>query len=172
MTSATPLHPQTSQMARPTRQDVEDFLIEEAALLDEQEWDRWNDLFTDDGLYWVPATLGQEDPYTHVSIMLEDPLLRKVRIKRFSAPDAYSLQPFPRSVHLISNVRIEDYDEDSGLLKCRAKFIMLEYQRKTQTYGGTVRHELRWDGDTFKIQQKRVDLINADGVLDCINLYF
>lgn len=157
----------------PNRAQVEDFLIDEAALLDDQEWDAWNALFTPDGLYWVPAAPGQESPTNHVSVMLENDLLRKVRIARFSASDAYSLQPFPRSSHMLSNVRITSYDAASGLLQVRSKFMMLLYQREiTAPYGGTYRHDLLWDGNGFKIQQKRVDLINCDGPLECINLYF
>lgn len=159
-------------LSAPSRNQVEDFLVDEAGLLDDQRWEEWNALFTEDGIYWVPSAPDQDDFESHVSIQFENDLLRKVRIKRFSAGDAYSLQPFPRSVHLISNVRIEDFDAETGLVKSRAKFIMLEYQRKTNTYGGTVRHDLVWDGDTFKIQQKRVDLVNCDAELECINLYF
>lgn len=159
-------------IAAPTRAQVADFLVDEAALLDDQKWNEWNALFTEDGVYWVPASPDQDNFETHVSIQFENDLLRKVRIKRFAAGDAYSLQPFPRSVHVITNVRIEDFDAETGLVKSRAKFIMLEHQRKTNTYGGTVRHELMWDGETFKIQLKRVDLVNCDDALECINLYF
>lgn len=160
-------------LAPPSRAQVEDFLIDEAAMLDDEEWAAWNALFTPDGLYWVPASPTQESPTSHVSVMLENDLLRKVRIKRFEAPDAYSLQPFPRSTHMVSNIRITHFDDATGLTQVRSKFMMLLYQREITTpYGGTYRHDLLWDGTSFKIKQKRVDLINCDGPLDCINLYF
>ena len=165
--------PQAGPLQAPRRETIEDFLIEEAALLDDRQWDAWNALFTEDGLYWVPAALDQTEPWTHVSLQFEDALLRKVRIKRFDAPDAYSLQPFPRSSHIVSNVRLQSFDAETGLCEVRSKFIMLQFQRDVTTpFGGTYRHTLLWDGAAFRIKQKRVDLINCDGTLECINLYF
>jgi p-cumate 2,3-dioxygenase beta subunit len=38
------------------RERVEDFLYEEAALLDAWRWDEWLALFTADGRYVVPTT--------------------------------------------------------------------------------------------------------------------
>ena len=42
-----------------SRSDAEDFLIQEAALLDSWKLMEWADLFTEDGEYLVPAT---DDP--------------------------------------------------------------------------------------------------------------
>lgn len=157
----------------PTRDQVSDFLCDEASLLDDQQWDAWNALFSDDGLYWVPAAPDQPDPYSHVSLQFEDALLRKVRIKRFSAPDAYSLQPFPRTSHVIGNIRLTDFDPATGRCEATSRFIMLLFQRDvTRTFGGRCSHTLLWDGTSFRITLKRVDLINADGTQECINVYF
>ena len=38
------------------RTDVEDFLFAEAELLDEWRLPEWLELFTDDAIYYVPAT--------------------------------------------------------------------------------------------------------------------
>jgi len=37
-----------------SRSDAEDFLIQEAALLDSWKLMEWADLFTEDGEYWCP----------------------------------------------------------------------------------------------------------------------
>jgi 3-phenylpropionate/cinnamic acid dioxygenase small subunit len=39
-----------------TRQEVEDFLYEEAALLDEWRLEEWLQLLTEDAAYYVPST--------------------------------------------------------------------------------------------------------------------
>ena len=36
--------------------DLIDFVVREARLLDERRYDEWLDLWTDDGIYWVPLT--------------------------------------------------------------------------------------------------------------------
>ena len=88
----------------------EDFLVQEARLLDEQKFDEWSALFVENGEYWVPVTPDQPDPLNHISLMYETDLLRAVRIKRFSHPNAFSLQPMPRSSHIVTNVLVDDRD--------------------------------------------------------------
>ena len=151
---------------------IEQFLYLEARLLDEKRWDEWQAMFTDDGEYWIPATRGQLDPVNHVSIMYEKSLLRAVRLKRYRHPNAMSLQPVPHSVHTVSNVMLDTFDEKSGLCEVNSRFVMLEYRRDiTQTYAGAYSHTLEFRDDTFKICMKKVELINCDGVLSSIQLY-
>jgi len=55
------------------RQEVEDFLFAEAALLDEWRLDEWLGLLTDDVTYIVPATDARDaDPATTLSIISDD----------------------------------------------------------------------------------------------------
>lgn len=158
---------------QPDIRQLEQFLYHEARLLDEKRWDEWQALFIEEGEYWVPATRGQPDPINHVSIMYEKSLLRAVRLKRYRHPNAMSLQPAPYSVHTISNVMLDSHDADSGVCIVNARFIMLEHRRElTNTYGGAVTHTLEPDGENFKIRMKKVDLVNCDGVLDNIQIYF
>ena len=41
------------------RSECERFLIHEARLLDDRRFRDWMALFTEDGSYWVPASVGQ-----------------------------------------------------------------------------------------------------------------
>lgn len=159
--------------ARPDIRDLERFLYHEARLLDEKRWDEWEALFVEDGEYWVPATRGQPDPLNHVSIMYEKSLLRAVRLKRYRHPNAMSLQPVPYSVHTISNVMLDEFDDNTGVCVTNARFIMLEHRRDiTNTYGGAVSHTLEPEDGSFRIRRKKVELLNCDGVLDNIQIYF
>jgi benzoate/toluate 1,2-dioxygenase beta subunit len=46
---------------------------------------------------------------------------------------------------------------------------MAEYRDDTQRiFAGRQRHHLRRHGDTFRIVQKRVDLINCDGAFEAM----
>ena len=69
-------------MSGPTEQDLARFIRHEARLIDEKRLDQWLALFTDDGLYWVPATPGQPDGLQHNSLAYEDRLLLQLRIER------------------------------------------------------------------------------------------
>jgi 3-phenylpropionate/cinnamic acid dioxygenase small subunit len=159
--------------AQPTLRDLEHFLFHEARLIDEKRWDEWGALFTEDGEYWVPATRGQPDPKNHVSLMYETALLRDVRLKRYRHPNAMSLQPIPYSVHVISNVMLDSFDETTGVCVVNSRFIMLEYRRnEQQTYGGATTHVLEPGGELFRIRMKKVELVNCDSVLPSIQIYF
>lgn len=157
---------------QPDPRELEEFIYREASLLDEQRWEEWNALFTEDGEYWVPATPDQPDPRNHMSLIYETGLLRAVRIKRYRHPYAFSLQPRPRSVHLVSNVLLDSVDRESGDCVVKSRFIMLQYRREKQdVYGGRYTHCLRAVEDGYRISMKRVDLINCDAPLDNILIY-
>jgi benzoate/toluate 1,2-dioxygenase beta subunit len=105
--------------------------------------------------------------------MYETALLRSVRLKRYRHPNAMSLQPEPYSVHLISNVVLDSFDETSGVSVVNSRFIMLEYRRNEQrTYGGATTHVLETTGEGFRIRMKKVELANCDSVLPSIQIYF
>lgn len=151
---------------------IRQFLYHEARLLDEQRWEEWNDLYLEDAEYWVPATPGQPDPHNHVSLIYETGLLRAVRVKRYRHPNAFSLQPKPRSVHLISNVMLDGYDEGAAECSVNSRFIMLQHRReKQEVFAGTYHHKLRVTEDSFRIAAKRVDLLNCDAPLENILIY-
>src|ERR1700676_892500 len=45
----------------PSDAELVDFVYREARLIDEKRLDEWYELFTDDGLYWMPLVRGQPD---------------------------------------------------------------------------------------------------------------
>lgn len=160
-------------VSKPALAELEQYLYREARLIDEKRWDEWGALFTEDGEYWVPATRGQPDPLGHVSLMYETSLLREVRLKRYRHPNAMSLQPEPHSVHLISNVMLDSFDEASGGCVVNSRFIMLEFRRnEQQTYGGATTHVLELSPEGYRIRMKKVELVNCDGILPSIQIYF
>jgi 3-phenylpropionate/cinnamic acid dioxygenase small subunit len=158
---------------KPDLKTLEQFLFLEARLIDEQRWEEWNALFTDEGEYWVPASPDQADAINHVSLMYETELLRAVRIKRFSHPNAFSLKPSPRCSHIVNNVMLDEFDAATGVCIVKSRFIMLQYRREEQdVFGGSYTHTLKVEEQGFKIKKKRVDLINCDAALGNILLYF
>lgn len=150
--------------SRPDPRAVEQFLYREALYLDRKLYDEWLALFTEDGLYWVPAAPDQKDPYGHVSLYFEDRILRQMRVRRLRHPQAFSLESPVRSSRIVGNVLIEHHQPSSGECRVRSTFQMLELQYGEQHwYGGFYVHDLVPFGDSFKIKLKRVDLLNCDG---------
>ena len=98
----------------PDLTSIEQFLFKEAMYLDRGLYDEWLDLFTEDGLYWVPAAPGQEDPYNHISLYFEDATLRRMRVHRLRHAQAFSVHSPVRASRIVGNVLVEGYDPDTG----------------------------------------------------------
>ena len=57
---------------RDTLEDVTRFIYREARLQDEHRYDEWESLWTDDGIYWVPANGDDGDPEKVMSIIYDN----------------------------------------------------------------------------------------------------
>lgn len=153
------------------QQDLTQFLHHEARLLDEHRWDEWQKLFTPDGLYWVPLVHGQADHLNHASLFCEDALLRSMRARRLEQARAYSQQPPTRTVHVLGNIALESRDDNGGCT-VRSTFLLLEWRKTEQrTFGGSVLHTLRCADDGWRIQTKRVDLLNCDAPHEALQVF-
>lgn len=155
---------QARPVARPAGQDlqhqVEQFLYNQAQLLDAKRWQAFIDQFAEDGVYWAAV-----DPHhSHwdgvPSIFTEDRDLMTVRMKRVLNPNAWSQQAEWGTSHIVSNVVIEKILGDE--VHVRSRFHMLEMRRDDlRHFAGTYRHQLRKTADGWRIQLQRVDMLNA-----------
>lgn len=159
-------------MATFSKEQVIDFVYDEAQMLDEQRFAAWLDLYTDDGYYWMPLEPGQTDPKLHCSLMYEDKLLLKVRIERLAGARTFSQQPRSRCHHLLQRPTVLATPDAGGLWVVRTAFHYVETRLDVQTlYAGWATHELVESGDTLRIRLKRVDLVNCDAAFGNINLF-
>jgi 3-phenylpropionate/cinnamic acid dioxygenase small subunit len=150
--------------------DVARFLYEEAELLDQGDYDAWFALFTDDARYWVPSHPQQTDPHVEISLFYEDRALMHARIGRLR--HARALDTPIRTSHVIGNVRLDERTPGSALV-ARSRFQMLEFVADEQRiHGGAVTHHLVAAKDGWRIRLKRVDLVNAGGVFDLLQVFF
>src|SRR6266550_3648409 len=77
-----------SATAFPSRQEVEDLLYREAALLDEWRLEEWLEMLTDDAIYQVPSTDAPEgDARNTLYIIADDALRIRSRVKRHRMPN-------------------------------------------------------------------------------------
>ena len=147
----------------------ERFLFHEAALLDARRFRDWMALFADDGTYWVPAVPDQDSPFNQASLFYDDRELMKTRVDRLEHPRIHVQTPPSRTAHLIGNMIVEEADEAKGEYLVGSTVIMVEYRDENQrVFAGRQRHRLRREGGSFRIVQKRVDLINCDSAFEAM----
>jgi len=142
-----------------SRQAYEDFLYQEAALLDEWRLDEWFALFEAGATYEVPTAGASDEADSHDSLfyIADDYARLGYRVERLKKTGAHS--EFPRSIctRLISNVRVLGTTEQGVVLNC--KFVT--YRSKdnvTHTFFGHHRYVLANDGDAIRIISKRSHL--------------
>ena len=154
------------------RVDVEDFLYEEASLLDQPDLDTWMTLFTEDGHYWMPAQENQVDPHNHISHVFDDRVMMEIRRRNFVHPRASSKEWPIRCSHLIGNIRIQDANDSNGELTVTSnQHVIVWYRDEQRVYAYRGTHQLTRQDDTFRIRQKRVDLINPEAPQRSLTIY-
>jgi benzoate/toluate 1,2-dioxygenase beta subunit len=151
------------------RATFELFLIQEAALLDARRFRDWMALFAEDGTYWVPAVSDQQSPFDQASLFYDDRELMKTRVDRLEHPRIHVQTPPSRTAHLVGNVIVEQAEDSRGEFVVGSTVIMVEYRDDAQRiFAGRQHHRLRREGASFRIVQKRVDLINCDGAFEAM----
>ncbi|GLT10696.1 aromatic-ring-hydroxylating dioxygenase subunit beta [Sulfitobacter sp. PR48] len=154
------------------RDDLIDFVYDEAATIDQMRWDDWLALFHKDGRYWMPLEWQQEDPILQPSLMYEDRLLLTVRVERLAGERTFSQKPKSRCHHLMERPRILSMGEDGGVHRLRTSFIYTETRGDLlERYSGWVSHELVEVDGALQIKLKRIDLINFDAPFSNIQLF-
>lgn len=158
----------------PLQVEVERFIFDEAALVDQRRWSDWLNLFTEDMVYWAPSWADEAelttDPEAEVSIVyMSSRKELEHRIWRFTSGESPASHPLPRTNHLVSNVRI--LDETPDMVVAASNWLTQCYRNKEQFfYGGYYEHTLLRTGDGFRIRAKKVILLN-DVVLGYVDVY-
>lgn len=159
--------PQSVNVEPALLREVQVLLVQQAAMLDARRWNQWMELFTDDGVYWMPAAPEQTDWASQASIFAEDKLLMEVRANRLLHPNAWSQAAQWATHHLIGTVIVEQ--ASAGALSTYTPFQMMEVRRdKVRHFGGSYRHHWVHEGGQWKIRLQRVDMFNAQASYDYV----
>lgn len=155
-----------------TKQDYIDFVIFETRLLDEQRFDEWLQLFTEDGHYWMPLEYGQTDPVLQTSLLYENRLMLKIRIERLKGARTFSQRPKSRSHHLLQTPTVDSIDDSANEIFVHTPMHYVEVRRDEQTlYAAWAKHHLKVENGGIKIRLKRVDMVNTDSYFGSIQLF-
>src|SRR5437762_10413254 len=144
----------------PTRQEVEDLLFNEAALLDEWRLDEWLELLTEDVIYQVPPTdVPEGDARNTLFIIADDAVRVRSRVKQLLGKTAWAENPHSRTRRMIGNVRVLGADGEQILVT--ANFIVHRMRYETvDTYVGRYAYKLVRSGSGLKIRERRAVLDN------------
>jgi p-cumate 2,3-dioxygenase subunit beta len=105
------------------QREVEAFLFQEAALLDEWRLDEWLALFTDDAGYVVPVTDAREGDLRETLSIINDDMARlRGRVERLKSRHAHREFPWSRTRRLITNVRITEATQEE--IRVTASFLV------------------------------------------------
>ncbi len=141
---------------------MEDFLYEEAALLDAWKLDEWLALLTDDATYRVPSNdRPDSDPRGTLFTIADDIARIRSRVTRLKDRNAHAEYPPSRTRRLISNVRIVEKNP----LRVEANFVVYRHRSNddVREYVGRYRYVLRKTDGKLKIAAR-------EAILDAMEL--
>ena len=144
------------------RQQVEEFLYAEAALLDAWALDDWLLLFDEDGKYEVPCNDAPDADPARDLMLIDDNCVRlTARVTRLNSRRAHREYPHSRTNHQVFNVRVREVSAEE--LSVTAAFTVWRFRAgRTSCYVGKYRYRLRRSDDGFRIAAKRAELDMTD----------
>jgi p-cumate 2,3-dioxygenase beta subunit len=125
-----------------TRSEIEEFLIDEAALLDEWRLEEWLALMAPDGRYLVPPLDAPDaDHRDTLFLIADDRRTLASRVRQLMSGTTWAENPRSRTRRLITNVR--RLATDRGEARVTANFAVWRFQHEqSEVYVGQYRHVL------------------------------
>lgn len=149
---------------RATLEDVTQFIYREARLQDEHRYDSWEQLWTDDGVYWVPANGEGGDPEQEMSIIYDNRSRIGLRVRQFYTGKRFSQTPQSRLRRLVSNVEV--LDDDGREIRAAANAMVFESQTRGDTvWASRNEYTLRREKGELRMARKKVVLVNNNTAL-------
>jgi p-cumate 2,3-dioxygenase subunit beta len=148
----------TSRAQHITRAQIEDFLYQEAALLDAWQLQKWLELLTEDATYEVPSTDTPDGDARTTLFLIADNIERiRSRVHQLLGKSAWAENPPSRTRRLISNVRILEIEGET--IRVTANFAVYRMRfEQVDTYIGRYEYTLVWRDGALKIRHRRAIL--------------
>lgn len=143
-------------IANITRNDVEEYLYREAAMLDRWQLAEWLALFTDDAVYHVPTVGTSPDvqPDNTLFYIADDRQRLQERVVRLLKKSAHVEWPRSRTRHMVTNILIEKRSDQE--LEVSAAFAVHRFKNgAADVYVGSYRYRLTGVNGQLKIREKR-----------------
>ena len=144
--------------------EVEQFLFLESRLADEGDYDGWEALWTDDGIYWIPANGDDIDPTTQMSIIFDNRSRIALRVRQLKHERRHAQNPRSRLRRIVGNIEIlEEPRRIDGDVVVGANFFVYESrERGTTIWGGRNEYRLRRVDGAWRLARKKVMLVDNE----------
>lgn len=152
-----------------SREQVIDFIYDEARMLDEGRYDEWLSLWLEDGHYWMPLDYKQTDPHLVTSLLYEDMFMLRLRVERLNGARTFSQKPKSRCHHVIQRPFIDEMSEDRVVTNTSMHYVETRLDEQF-LLALTAIHELAVVDGAIRIANKRVDILNSDAAFGNIQL--
>jgi p-cumate 2,3-dioxygenase beta subunit len=149
-----------------SREQAEDFLFTEAALLDEWRLQEWIDLFTQDGEYMIPSTdQPNRSPAKSVYLVYDDRHRLAERALRLLKRTAHVEFPHSKTRRIVSNVRILENGGDAAKVACNFVAYRTKNDR-TEVFPGHSEYHLISQSDGSLRIRKKLSVLDLDTLRD------
>jgi 3-phenylpropionate/cinnamic acid dioxygenase small subunit len=150
-----------------SRHEAEYLLFQEARLIDDWKLEEWLQLYTSDGLYWVP--IDDSAPVaSQGAIIYDNTLRREERVYHLLHTSFPAQSPNSRTVHVVTNVLVEPRGDDAVVSSSQIVYEMRPGDYSQRGIGDVVptvarvEHVLRRVDGQIRIAEKKILLINRD----------
>ena len=142
-----------------------EFIALEADLLDSRDYASWLALWVLDGKYVVPVNPDETNYEDMLNYAYDDAAMRDMRVRRLTSGESMSAANAGRTLRSVSRFRLLGQN-DRGDLLVRSAQQLIEYKfNRHRTYAANVEWALRPEGESFRIVEKVVRLLNGGDAL-------
>ncbi|XAH21559.1 aromatic-ring-hydroxylating dioxygenase subunit beta [Xylophilus sp. GW821-FHT01B05] len=145
-------------------EEVTQFIYREARLQDDHAYDEWEALWSDDGIYWIPANGEGTDPENEMSIVYDNRSRIALRIRQFHTGKRFSQTPRSRLRRIVSNIEILERDGDQ--IRATSNAMVFESSVRGDTvWASRNEYRLRRGEGGLLMALKKVVLVNNETAL-------
>lgn len=151
----------TKTLTDPTVVRAVELIWHEATLLDDKNYQAWQDLYTDDAKYVIPIDPFTEDFEASLNMIYDDKRMRALRVERMTQGFAPSAVAAARTARTLSRFTVVSADEHQVTL--RSAQVLVAFKRGiTTTLGADVTHTIQLADGGDRIALKVIRLINSE----------
>ncbi|MCA6121429.1 aromatic-ring-hydroxylating dioxygenase subunit beta [Bradyrhizobium sp. WSM 1704] len=136
------------------------FLYREARLQDEHQYEAWEKLWTEDGVYWVPANGADINPEKEMSIIYDNRSRIALRVRQLMSGKHYTQTPQSNLRRLISNIELMDEEAGEDIAVASNSMIFESSLRDDTLWAARNDYRLRFVEGELRMAYKKVTLVN------------
>lgn len=140
------------------------FIYKEVRLQDEHQYEAWEALWTDDGIYWVPANGADIDPEREMSIIYDNRSRISLRVKQLLTGKRHTQTPQSRLRRLVSNIELLGETQGDFSVACNS-MVFESSLRDDTVWAARTEYRLRHVDGELRMAFKKVTLVNNEKAL-------